>query len=114
MNKIDQLRLKENEKSALLELKERITRKFPDAEVILYGSKARGNADEFSDIDILITLNLPVDTRIKESITEITYPLELKYDVVFGKIVQNKRFWTSPLIKATPFHHNVDREGIQI
>ena len=38
------------------ELKEKIKEKYPDAEIILYGSKARGDCDENSDIDLMIII----------------------------------------------------------
>ena len=44
------------EKKALAELKEKIKEKYPDAEIILYGSKARGDCDENSDIDLMIII----------------------------------------------------------
>ena len=114
MRNLNQLNLKENEKKALRELKRRLLEIFPSAEIILYGSKARGDSDEESDIDLLILLDSSVNSRIEKEITEITYIIELKYDVVFGKIVENKAFWASPLANAMPLHWNVDREGVQV
>lgn len=40
MKSIEQIKLKENESTALFELKERLLRRFSDAEVIIYGSIA--------------------------------------------------------------------------
>lgn len=114
MRSVDQLALKENERIALQELKKRLLQRFPDAEIILYGSKARGDFDEESDIDLLILVVSQITSRLEEEITHITYDIELKYDVVFGKIVENKDFWNSPLANAMPLHWNIDREGVII
>ena len=114
MKNIDKLILKENEKKALQGLRQKILEKFPDAEIILYGSKVRGDDEEFSDIDLLILLDMEITRKLKEEITDIKYDLELKYDVVFGTIIENKDFWNSPLANAMPLHWNIDKEGVQI
>lgn len=114
MRTLKELNLKENERKALQELKERLLERFPDAEIILYGSKARGDFDEESDIDLLILIGSPVNSKLEEEITHITFDIELNYDVVFGKIIENKDFWNSPLANAMPLHWNIDREGVHI
>jgi len=111
---LNKINLRENEKNALQELKEKIHARFPDAEIILYGSKARGDSDEESDIDLLILLESPINTKLEEEIFHLSYQIELKYEVVFGEIVENKDFWNTPLANAMPLHWNIDREGIQI
>lgn len=108
------LKLADNEKEALNELKEKVTKKLPSVEIILYGSKARGDFDRESDIDLLILVDSLPDSKLEEELTEISYDIELKYDVIFGKIIENKDFWQSPLAKAMPFHWNIDREGISV
>lgn len=114
MKTLLELNLKENERQALLELKKKICARFPDAEIILYGSKARGDADEESDIDVLVLLEDGVNWDLKEEIFRIAFKVELKYDVVFGVTVYKKQFWNSPLGKAMPLHWNVDKEGVYL
>jgi len=109
---IDQTKLKENERAALLELRDKFLQRFTDAEIIIYGSKARGDDEKYSDIDLLILVGVLVDRNLKEEITEIMYDIELKYDVVFGIIVENRDFWNSPLANAMPLHWNIDRDGV--
>jgi predicted nucleotidyltransferase len=114
MKNLSQLKLKENEKKALQEVKGKLLEKFPNAELILYGSKARGDYEEFSDIDLLILLDFKVPQRLKEEIRGIIYDIELEYDVVFGTIIEDRDFWQSALANAMPFHWNIDREGVYV
>ena len=108
------LNLKDNEKKALLELKKILFKSFSVAEIILYGSKVRGDFDEESDMDILIILKNKVDDNIREKIFSMSFKIEIKYDVIFGILVEPKDFWNSPLAKAMPIHWSIDREGILV
>jgi len=114
MKNLEQLNLKDNEKKALLELKKRLLERFPDAEIVLYGSKARRDSNEESDIDVLVLLNREVNNTLEEKIFSTAFKIELKYDVIFGTIVYPQKFWDSPLGKAMPLHWNVDKEGVAI
>ena len=84
----------------------------PCATLILYGSYARGDYKEESDIDLLILVDQEKITRDDE--IKITYPL---YDIFFdtgvliSTMVYSKKFWTTGY-KITPFYENVKREGI--
>jgi predicted nucleotidyltransferase len=113
MKTLEELKiLNKKEKEALKELKSRLKKQISNTDVILYGSKARGNSEKFSDIDLLILVDKKVDRKLKEKIIDIRYDIELKYDVVFGLVIENKNFWDSSLANAMPFHQNVEKEGI--
>lgn len=111
---ITRIDLRKNEKKALEELKEKILRRYPDANIILYGSKARGDFDRESDIGLLILISQKINTKLEEGIYHISYEIELKYNVVFGEIIENKEFWKTPLANVMPLYQNIDREGIAI
>ena len=106
--------LRENEKLALRKLSKDIGVLYPDAEIILFGSRARGEGTHESDLDILILISHAVDEKVSNSINDVSYPIELEYDVVFGKIIEEKSKWNSPIYKVLPLHQNVDREGIRL
>lgn len=114
MKSLSELSLKMNEKKALMELKKKLVERFPDAEIILYGSKIRGNDEEFSDIDLLVLLGCNINTSLEEEIISLAYDIELEHDVVFGLLIESKAFWDSNLANAMPIHWNIDKEGMAI
>ena len=92
--------------------KRAITEAAAGADVILYGSRARGDAGEYSDYDLMVIVDGPVDMALKEKIHEQIFPLELDSGVVLTLIVYNKQQWDLPLYRAMPLRKNVDREGV--
>jgi predicted nucleotidyltransferase len=92
--------------------KKAIRQVVPDADVILYGSRARAEAGEHSDYDILVLTNGPADIPVHEKMIESIYPLELDTGAVLSLAIHNKQQWDTPLYRAMPFHKNVDREGV--
>jgi predicted nucleotidyltransferase len=84
----------------------------PDADVILYGSRARRQAHEYSDYDVLVVVDGVVDMALKENILAQVYPLQLDTGALLTLMTYSRKQWDSPLHRATPFHRNVDREGV--
>lgn len=64
-------------KSILLE---KTTQNIKD--VILFGSRNTGNADEFSDYDILIILDQDYDWIIEDKIYDLCYDVMLEADII--------------------------------
>jgi len=83
-----------------------------DADVILYGSRARGDANEYSDYDILVLIDGVVSISLKERFVDQTLPLELETGAVLTLMTYNRQQWDTPLYRAMPFRKNVDREGV--
>ena len=86
----------------------------PTADVILFGSEARGDARADSDIDLLILLDGDRMTLAREEeVTLPLYELELETGVEISPIVMLKRQWENRPFK-TPFYVNVMNEGVAL
>jgi predicted nucleotidyltransferase len=102
-----------NTERALLErCRDAVRELLPSAEVILYGSRARGDAGPESDYDLLVLVDGPVDWRLEDQIRQCLYDLELETGAVVTVNAYNRSDWRSPLYRAMPFTQNVEREGI--
>ena len=80
-------------------------------QVILYGSFARGDADEESDIDVAVILSAALSPDIMERFIAFNAELDLKYNKVFSIIDINRddiQKWGT----IVPFYKNINREGI--
>ena len=125
--------LTDNEKNALIELKEKITEKYPGTKIILYGSKARGDYDENSDIDILIVINdnynidkdisfkeleeryfLPVDKKIEEEISNILVDIQIKHCLSIDYQIKNKSYVETNLAGVVTLYKNIEKEGVKL
>ena len=94
------------------EVAEIIRRFEPTAEVILYGSRARGDAEPDSDWDFLVLLDDEIDDDQENLIRGTVYRHEIERDEVFTLMFRSRAGWESPLMQATPFFGNVSREGL--
>jgi predicted nucleotidyltransferase len=54
----------------------------PIQDVILFGSQAKGTSDENSDYDILIVLGNDYTIRDENTIYDLCYDMDLKYNII--------------------------------
>ena len=88
-----------------------IVRQFlPSADVLLYGSLARGARDAESDYDILILTDELLTRQEERRIDNTLYDLELAHEVVLSTIYQTQKDWDR--YRAMPFHVEVEKDGV--
>jgi len=103
----------ENKRYILQMIKDSVRQSEPGATLILYGSYARGEEREDSDIDVLIVIDSDKDKiRWKESeyITHRLLNIEIATSVVISPVIYSKKGWANHRI--TPYYENVNKEGI--
>jgi predicted nucleotidyltransferase len=95
-------------------VKEAVVAILPDAELILFGSRARGQAYTESDWDILILTERPVDYQLENRIRHALLKIELETGNVLPTLLETRSDWESPLNRVTPFFHEVSRDGVSL
>lgn len=80
----------------------------------LYGSYARGDYTDESDIDILITAEMSAEkiAENRQRLAEITSNLSLRYDITVSVTVKPLEQFTK-YSSVLPYYKNVLREGIR-
>jgi uncharacterized protein (UPF0332 family)/predicted nucleotidyltransferase len=86
----------------------------PHAQVILFGSRARGDATPESDWDLLILLDGSNDAGRQDAIRSRLFTLQLESAESITQIVHSRDEWESVLSQVDPFHANVEDDGIDL
>ncbi len=80
------------------------------AQIILYGSAARGTETEESDVDIAVIVN-GYTKDMHDKMIDLTVDLELEHDKVLSVLLidlENFKEWENIL----PFYKNVKKDGV--
>jgi len=95
------------------ELASKIREKLERASIIVYGSRARGDNELFSDMDICIIVN-ELNEKTREIIFTIAWEIGFKEDVVIVPLIFGKKEWEDSPILESPIYKNIQREGIKL
>jgi predicted nucleotidyltransferase len=83
--------------------------------VILFGSYARGDSDDESDIDIMVLANITEEEAYsyKKLLNRLSSDLDLEYNVVLS-IMINRLSHFNEWLPYHPFYQNVMNDGIEL
>jgi predicted nucleotidyltransferase len=88
--------------------------RFPVEKIILFGSKARGESDEYSDIDLLLITSDPLHWKEEKAIVEALFDLGMQYDVLFSPLFASSAEWEEGIFKEFPVYKEILEEGAVI
>lgn len=103
------------DRNILNELKALLIKRFPGEikEVILFGSQVDGDAEEFSDYDILIILNHDYDWQYERKITDVCWEIDYKYNIFTDvKVISTNELQT--IRGKQPYIQNALENGLLV
>ena len=83
--------------------------------IILYGSYARGDYDDESDVDIMVLADVRDDEidKLEHEIDKVSSDVSLENGVTVCVMLYNKRLFESRM-QISPFYRNVMNDGVAL
>lgn len=106
--------LDKEEINALKILITNIKKQYDINEIVLYGSKSRGDYNEYSDVDLLIITNNKLNAKELDNIFSMSSSVNVDFGVAFSCLIVNQEDWINekninPFLKS-----NIEKEGVSI
>jgi len=83
-------------------------------DVVLFGSVARGQVDEDSDIDLLVLLKGAGPRDMTDRLYEVVYPIMLASDTVITVMILSNSEFLAMVAEGSDFARGIIDEGIQL
>ena len=106
--------LNDIEKEALAQIENRISARFGVWKYILFGSKARGDFRQDSDIDLLIVTDRKLTWREKDAIISNVYEVNLLFGTLYTAQIVIKDDWEQGRWTCLPLKQSIDKDGILV
>jgi predicted nucleotidyltransferase len=111
---IDQAALDGRERNAIRAAAQLLRERFTAQQVILFGSRARGEGDPDSDLDLLVVTARPLDWQDRQALVNALFEIELTYDVLLSPLVVTHEAWQHGPYIVLPIHAEVERDGVMV
>jgi predicted nucleotidyltransferase len=102
------------EAEVLSQLKAKLQKRLPLSRLVLFGSRARGDADPDSDLDVLVILNAPVDREAEDYVNDCAWEAGLEHGIVVVPVTVSRLDWEEGLLSSSLLAIAVKREGVTI
>lgn len=113
MKKLTDIQIDDRDRQAIEAASQMLNDRFKAVEqVILFGSKARGDDAEDSDIDLLLLTSRPIDWKEREAVIDALFDIEMAHDVRISILVKTSLEWENGICTAFPVHAEISREGV--
>ncbi len=79
--------------------------------ITLYGSRARGEAHEESDIDLFVVVRRDTPS-LRQALADLAWRVQFEHDVVISDIIRSVDQLSRMQADRFPYYQNIEREGV--
>jgi uncharacterized protein len=102
------------ERQVLDRFKAALHRSLDVADIILFGSRARGDAEEFSDMDVIVVIEGEVDRRVRDLVSDAAWEAGFEAGIVMVPVVFPRSEWESDAVRYSLLGRAVAQEGVPL
>jgi uncharacterized protein len=95
------------------ELKERLSEIVPLIDFRIFGSRARGDEDEYSDMDVFIKIEY-LNKDLKEKISDIVWEVGFEHFIVISPLIFTRDEIENSPLRSSPIVKNIAEEGVVV
>lgn len=114
MKEIGMLKLSNCQLSALRLLNERVSIQHDIVSMTIFGSAARGTAEEGSDLDVLVVTKQQLSHRARHGIYHIVTEINWEFDTNISVTVVDEYNWEQGIYSVMPIKEEVQRDGVVV
>lgn len=93
--------------------KERLSEVVQLIDLKIYGSRARENADEDSDLDVFIEVEY-LDKVLEEKIYEVSWEVGFENNMFISPLIFTRYEIEKSPLRVSPIVENINKEGVKI
>lgn len=105
--------MSQNDLQTARELKKRVSKITPLIDFRLFGSRSRGEADEFSDMDIFMEFET-VDRELKNGVKNAAWEITMETGIVVTTLLFSRYEIEDSPLRSSPIIRGIMEEGIAI
>jgi len=102
------------ETDILHQLKVKLQKRLSLNRLVLFGSRARGDADPDSDLDVLVILNMPVSREVEDYVNDCAWEVGLEHGIVVVPVTVSRLDWEEGLLSSSLLAIAVRQEGVTV
>ncbi len=106
--------MKDIERSILEKFRSLLLERVQVYKIILFGSRARGDAQEDSDMDVLVILDEPITPGVRDAVSDCAWEAGFDAGVVVASVAFTREEWEEGPEYYSPFAESVRSEGIPL
>jgi len=114
MRTIEELPLAEAQRRAVEEAERKLKERFPVSQLIVFGSVARGEAVNDSDLDLLVITKGKVPYSTRNLMSDLIFEINLMYETNLSIVIVDSDSWCGGVLSHTQLYDEVSRDGIPV